>query len=187
MMFFYQFLTINQDDAHASACLDLLTCLSLRLHIRFALFSSNARRCSDNARPHFNAYPVSNRHPNRHANPNRHTDAHLGTLRYAFTVCYVQSGLRFPTLYLLHGLSYREEQWEDIGLIEALDRGIRENTIPPMIVIMPYLGSLGQYNTFPPSPSYETYLLEELLPRVERQICTWEDRNFRAIGGILGV
>lgn len=98
--------------------------------------------------------------------------------------CYVETQIRFPTVYLLHGLSYREEQWEDIGLIDVLDQGIRDGTLPPMVLVMPYLGSLGQYNTFPPSPSYETYILEELLPTIERQICVWQDRNFRAIGGI---
>ncbi len=98
--------------------------------------------------------------------------------------CYIDTRARFPLVVLLHGLSYREQQWEDIGLIAALDDGILQGELPPMVLVMPYLGSLGQFNAFPPSPSYETYILEELLPAVERQICTIADRDYRAIGGI---
>ncbi|TVR24328.1 MAG: hypothetical protein EA396_01575 [Anaerolineaceae bacterium] len=98
--------------------------------------------------------------------------------------CYIETQARFPVVYLLHGLDYDEEQWRDIGLFDALDQGIRLGALPPMVVVMPYLGQLGQFNNFPPNPSYETYILEELVPAVERQICTRQDREFRAIGGI---
>ena len=98
--------------------------------------------------------------------------------------CYQQSGARFPSVILLHGLSYRETQWEDLGLIDALNTGIRNGTVAPMVVIMPYMGNLGQLNQFPPDPSYETYILDELLPLLERNFCLWEAPAYRAIGGI---
>lgn len=98
--------------------------------------------------------------------------------------CYSESGARFPTIYLLHGLSYRETQWEELGLIDALDTGIRAGTYPPMLVVMPYMGNFGQVNQFPPDPSYATVILEELLPTIERNFCTLQDRDHRAIGGI---
>src|SRR5262245_37839363 len=53
-----------------------------------------------------------------------------------------------------------------------------------MILVMPYYGQIGQANSFPPDPSYETVILEELLPAIERDLCTWNDRDHRAIGGI---
>ncbi|MEL6403533.1 MAG: alpha/beta hydrolase-fold protein [Chloroflexota bacterium] len=107
-------------------------------------------------------------------------------LRYRIYVppCYQSLGKRFPTVYLLHGLSYREEQWEDLGINTALDQGIRAGAMPPMILVMPYLGQLGQFNRFPPDPSYELFVLDELLPQVERNVCTIENPDNRAIGGI---
>jgi enterochelin esterase-like enzyme len=98
--------------------------------------------------------------------------------------CYQQTTKRFPYTILIHGLSYRETQWEDLGLSQILDQGIRLGVLPPMIVVMPYMGRIGTNNSFPPDASYETFILEELMPTIERNFCTWNDRDYRAIGGI---
>jgi enterochelin esterase-like enzyme len=98
--------------------------------------------------------------------------------------CYQQSGARFPSAILLHGLSYRENQWEDLGLIDALDTGIRNGTLAPMVIVMPYMGNFGQVNQFPPDPSYETHILDELVPSLERNFCLWQNPAYRALGGI---
>lgn len=98
--------------------------------------------------------------------------------------CYQQSGARFPYTILLHGLSYREEQWQDLGMIDALDAGILNGTLAPMVLVMPYMGNFGQVNQFPPDPSYETHLLEELVPLIETNFCLYQNRDYRAIGGI---
>lgn len=98
--------------------------------------------------------------------------------------CYLTTQKRFPVVYLLHGLSYREEQWEDLGINTTLDQGIRAGAMPPMILVMPYLGQLGQFNSFPPDPSYEGFIVEELAPDIERSFCTIENSEHRAIGGI---
>ncbi|GAB4307876.1 MAG: hypothetical protein Kow00117_01120 [Phototrophicales bacterium] len=107
-------------------------------------------------------------------------------LRYRVYIppCYLETQKRFPVVILLHGLSYREQQWEDIGVVNTLDQGIRLGALPPMILVMPYFGAIGQYNQFPPDPSYETVILEELLPAIQADFCTIENRQFRAIGGI---
>jgi enterochelin esterase-like enzyme len=98
--------------------------------------------------------------------------------------CYFQTQRRFPVVYLFHGLSYREQQWEDIGLIRALDAGILDGSLPPMILVMPYLGVIGQLDQFPPQASFERVILEEILPQVERNFCTINNRAHRGIGGI---
>jgi len=107
-------------------------------------------------------------------------------LRYNVYIppCYVESQKRFPVVYLIHGLSFREQQWEDIGVVDALEQGIRLGVLPPMILVMPYFGTIGAQNTFPPDPSYETVILDELLPAIEAEFCTWSNRDYRAIGGI---
>lgn len=98
--------------------------------------------------------------------------------------CYQESLKRFPVVYLLHGASYREDQWENIGVVAELERAMRLETLGPMIVVMPFMGSIGTQNTFPPAPSYETVLLDELVPAVDRDFCTIRNRDHRAIGGI---
>ncbi|MDX1991988.1 MAG: alpha/beta hydrolase-fold protein [bacterium] len=98
--------------------------------------------------------------------------------------CYYETERRFPYVVLLHGLSYRETQWEDIGVVDALDQGIRLGALPPMILVMPYYGAIGGTDSFPPDASYENVILDELLPAVERDLCTINQRDFRALGGI---
>jgi enterochelin esterase-like enzyme len=107
-------------------------------------------------------------------------------LRYRVYIppCYHEAQVRYPVVILFHGLSYREQHWEEIGAIEAMNQGIRLGALPPMILVMPYMGNIGQLNSFPPDMSYETVILEELLPAIETDFCTWSHRDYRAIGGI---
>jgi S-formylglutathione hydrolase FrmB len=117
---------------------------------------------------------------------NRSEIANGENLRYRVYVppCYQESLKRFPVLYLLHGSSFAEGQWEELGIVDALEQGMGAETLGPMLIVMPYMGSIGSANTFPPDPSYETVILEELVPKIERDFCTWESRDYRAIGGI---
>lgn len=107
-------------------------------------------------------------------------------LRYNVYIppCYAKTQKRYPYVILLHGAGDTEKQWSDLNLTNALDQGLRLGALPPMILVMPYTGSIGNDNTFPPDPSYETVLLDELVPAVERDFCSWSDRSHRAIGGI---
>ncbi len=107
-------------------------------------------------------------------------------LRYRVYVppCYVQTEKRYPYVILLHGASYTETQWDEIGADEALEQGMRLGVLGPMIIVMPYFGVVGTRSTFPPDRSYESVILDELIPAVERDFCTWNNRATRAIGGI---
>jgi enterochelin esterase-like enzyme len=107
-------------------------------------------------------------------------------LRYNVYVppCYAGTQKRYPYVILLHGAGETERQWDTLAITSALDQGLRLGALPPMILVMPYTGSIGNDNTFPPDPSYETVVLNELMPAVERDFCTWSEREHRAIGGI---
>ena len=98
--------------------------------------------------------------------------------------CYIETQKRYPYAILLHGLQENENQWGNLGIEAALDSGIRQGALAPMIVVMPNMGQIGTRNSFPPSASYETVVLSELMPAVERDFCTINDRDHRAIGGI---
>lgn len=107
-------------------------------------------------------------------------------LRYRVYIppCYLQTQKRYPYVILIHGLRSTDLQWDEIGVDEALDAAIRSGALGPMILVLPYFGALGAENTFPPDPSYETVILEELVPAIERDFCTINNRQYRAIGGI---
>lgn len=98
--------------------------------------------------------------------------------------CYQQSLKRFPVVYLLHGASFRETQWQNLGIVESIEQAMRLEALGPMIIVMPYMGNIGALNQFPPDDSYETVLLDELVPTIDRDFCTIRNREFRAIGGI---
>ncbi len=98
--------------------------------------------------------------------------------------CYLETGKRYPVVDLLHGLQQDEREWPSLGVVEAMDQGIRLNALPPMILVMPDYGRIGADNSFLPDPSYETVLMDELLPAVERDFCTINTRDQRGIGGI---
>lgn len=108
------------------------------------------------------------------------------TLHYRVYIppCYLESSRRYPYVVLLHGLQEDELQWGELGITAALDQGIRLGALAPMLVVMPDYGSIGTQNTFPPADSYETVVLDELVPAVERDFCTINDRDHRAVGGI---
>jgi enterochelin esterase-like enzyme len=98
--------------------------------------------------------------------------------------CYFETQRRYPYVILLHGAAANERQWTDIGTIAALDQGIELGALAPMIVVMAYTGVIGNENLFPPDPSFEDVVLQELVPAVERDFCTITNRDHRAIGGI---
>ncbi len=107
-------------------------------------------------------------------------------LRYRVYVppCYQKTQKRYPYIILLHGAGQKEDEWEKLGLLASEDQGFSLGILPPMIIVMPYTGTIGNNSFFPPDPSYETVVLEELIPAIERDFCTWSDREHRAIGGV---
>jgi enterochelin esterase-like enzyme len=116
-------------------------------------------------------------------NPSEVVDENL-RYRVYIPPCYNELQRRYPVVYLLHGQAARETQWETIGAITTLEQGMALGALPPMILVMPFWGTIGNTNTFPPDASYETVLLDELVPSIDRDFCTISNRENRAIGGI---
>ena len=56
--------------------------------------------------------------------------------------CYTNGEERYPILLLLHGFYASGTSWEELGLVEALDRLISQRQILPMIVAAPTLPDL---------------------------------------------
>lgn len=107
-------------------------------------------------------------------------------LRYRVYIppCYQKTQKRYPYVILLHGAGQKEDEWEKLGVINSADQGFQLGVLPPMIIVMPYTGTIGNNSFFPPDPSYETVVLDELVPAIERDFCTWSNRDHRALGGV---
>ncbi|MER3401267.1 MAG: hypothetical protein C4313_09130 [Thermoflexus sp.] len=96
----------------------------------------------------------------------------------------LQSGRRYPTLYLLHGHPYDESHWDTLGIDEALEAGIRAGRWPPVLIVLPgFPDDLFVYTSGGPG-SVEAVLLEAVIPAVEAAYPAEGARWARAIGGI---
>lgn len=93
--------------------------------------------------------------------------------------CYQTSVDSFPLLLLLHGSDADDSQWTRLGFLTALDAAILRGNAPPMIVLMPYGGSIANKNQFN-GISYDAILLD-LIEQVEAR---YRADGRRAIGGI---
>ena len=97
--------------------------------------------------------------------------------------CYGEDDRLYPALYLLHGGSHDERHWDDLGVDEVVEAGIKDHQLPPMLIVLPGSGSLA--NTTSGGPySYEAVILNELIPHIEANYCASSISDFRAIGGI---
>lgn len=95
---------------------------------------------------------------------------------------YASSGRRYPVLYLLHGRQYSEHTWlrkTDVEELTAEMSGDRA-----AIVVMPTAGSDAWYfDYFDRSQLWERYLIERLIPHVDRTFRTRRGGAHRAIAG----
>jgi enterochelin esterase-like enzyme len=93
--------------------------------------------------------------------------------------CYDQ-GEAYPTVYLLHGKSYQDDQWTRLGLPEIMDAGIAAGTLPPFIVIMPY--DKGWED--PDEGRLDYAIVRSLVPWIDKNYKTYKDSGYRAVGGL---
>lgn len=98
---------------------------------------------------------------------------------------------RYPVVYLLTGFTGRgtillNDSAFDETIQERLDRLILAGQVQPLIVVMPdcftrYGGS--QYLNSSATGCYEDYLIEELVPFIDRRYRTRAEAGYRAIAG----
>jgi enterochelin esterase family protein len=93
---------------------------------------------------------------------------------------------RYPVLYLLHGNNDTAAGWTDVGKANfILDNLLAEKSALPMIIVMPWGHALpyagSQSNN---TATFERYLIEEVLPQVERKYRVARGRENRAIVGL---
>jgi len=89
------------------------------------------------------------------------------------------SNARFPVIYLLHGLTGHYNNWGDKAQIAKYLESYN------VIVIMPE-GNNGWYSDSAsvPSDKYESYIVGELVPEIDRKFRTVPTRGGRVIAGL---
>ena len=95
---------------------------------------------------------------------------------------------RFPVLYLQHGWGENETSWPvqgKAGLI--MDNLIADGKIKPFIIVMAYgltndikFGTIGQFT----AKEFETLLVDELVPFIDKNFLTKADKWNRAMAGL---
>lgn len=95
--------------------------------------------------------------------------------------CYDQEPeRRYPVLYLFHGQSFNDDQWDRMGVDETADWLIAAGEIPPFIVVMPF----ERYGGQPTDTYFSQAIVEVLLPYLDQIYRTIPDRSHRAVGGL---
>jgi enterochelin esterase-like enzyme len=87
---------------------------------------------------------------------------------------------RYPVLYLLHGQSYLDDQWQRLGAGDTADRLIAKGEITPFLIVMP------RYRLWsdPDVNNFGAVMIQSLIPWIDANYRTQPDRNFRAVGGL---
>ncbi|MCY4061331.1 MAG: CapA family protein [Chloroflexi bacterium] len=93
--------------------------------------------------------------------------------------CYPATDESYPLLLLLHGSDADDSQWTRLGFLNELEIAIQQDSAPPMIVLMPYGGSIANKNRFN-GISYDRILLDLVNQAEER----YRINGTRAVGGI---
>jgi enterochelin esterase-like enzyme len=95
--------------------------------------------------------------------------------------CYSQDLSRYyPTLFLLHGATETDQEWDDLGIDEQADLLIDQGKIPPLLIVMPREVTWLSVAENP----FGDRLAQVLVPWVERHYRALPDRQHRAVGGM---
>lgn len=95
--------------------------------------------------------------------------------------CYSRAlDAHYPVLYLIHGQNFDEGQWDRLEADETADRLIAGRQVNPFIIVMPHDAVLRD----PQDSPFRRAFVELLIPWVEKNYRTINDRNHRAIGGL---
>ncbi|MBE0695684.1 MAG: esterase family protein [Anaerolineaceae bacterium] len=104
------------------------------------------------------------------------------TFRVYLPPCYgLEDGYRYPVLYIIHGQTYKDDQWDRLGIDEAADAMIKAKEAPPFLIVMPL-----EVDTFEDiySASFSKDLVNGLVPWMDANYTTCAERACRAIGGL---
>jgi enterochelin esterase-like enzyme len=96
--------------------------------------------------------------------------------------CYnEQNSLRYPVLYLLHGQTYKADQWIRLGAVSAADHLILSGEAKPFIIVFP---DDRYWYSKDSGGSFGTRLVDDLIPYIDETYRTIPNRDHRSMGGL---
>ncbi len=104
------------------------------------------------------------------------------TFRVYFPPCFSMEGeTRYPVLYMIHGQTYTDDQWERIGIGLAADALINAKKAPPFLIVMPL-----ERNTYEDIylSGFNRDVTDGLTAWIDAAYPTCAERACRAIGGL---
>lgn len=87
----------------------------------------------------------------------------------------------YPVLYLLHGQTFDDSMWLDLGAGAVVDELIASGESQPFLMVFPYEEF---YYRNPGRTNFPRAFMEEIIPFVESSFNICTDRACRALGGI---
>ena len=95
--------------------------------------------------------------------------------------CYdEQAQRRYPVLYMIHGQSYNQDQWDRLNADETLNKLVGAGELSPFILVLPRDRSWAQ----PTEDFFGAVLADELIPYIDDHYRTLNERAYRAVGGL---
>jgi S-formylglutathione hydrolase FrmB len=86
---------------------------------------------------------------------------------------------RYPTIYLLHGLTGSSENWVSLTSLPSVARNFDFVIVTPEGGDGWYTDSVSQ-----PNEKWESYIVQELIPEIDKKFRTQATREKRAIAGL---
>lgn len=83
-------------------------------------------------------------------------------------------------MYLLHGQTYRQDQWLRIGAPKAADALIHSGEAMPFLMVFPD----DRYWNSSAGSAFGARLINDLIPYIDSNYRTLSDKKFRALGGL---
>jgi S-formylglutathione hydrolase FrmB len=135
----------------------------------------------------FSQSPVARQYGKVHENQSFQSELLNKAVRYSVYLPpdYDHSRRRYPTVYLLHGLTGSHTDWIQFGeMAHTLDSGIATGQITPMIVVMPDAGNSWYVNRADGYMPYRDMFLRELIPHIDTIYRTRSQKSARGIAGL---
>jgi len=96
---------------------------------------------------------------------------------------YETSTIRYPVLYMLHGVAGDSDEWQSLGLLEAADRMVQRGEIDQFIIVLPN-GGANYWVNQPTGGRWADYVVNDVVKQVDRDYRTVATASGRAIGGL---
>lgn len=97
---------------------------------------------------------------------------------------YETSGLSYPVIYLLHGVTGNELSWVYGGEVQHIADQWTQQSGKACIIVIPDGGNYWYMNDYKGLSPYEDYFIEEFMPAIEKQYRIRTDRSSRSIAGL---